>query len=90
MKGRVGAKEGLRVGVALLLAVPAPPAQAALKKGMWGPAKVNGASEFPVYRELGATVYNATLSWRNVAAGRPTNPRDPRDPAYVSTTRTEA
>ena len=57
-------------------------ARAALKKGMWGPVKVNGASQFPVYRELGATVYNTTLSWRDVAVRRPTNPRDPRDPAY--------
>ena len=49
---------------------------------MWGPVKVNGASQFPVYRELGATVYNTSLSWRSVAVRRPTNPRDPRDPAY--------
>jgi hypothetical protein len=66
----------------LLLAVPAPPARAALKKGMWGPVEVNGASQFPIYRELGATVYNTGLNWRNVAVHRPTNPRDPRDPAY--------
>ena len=59
-----------------------PPARAALKKGMWGPVRVNGASQFPVYRELGATVYNTGLNWRDVAVRRPTNPRDPREPAY--------
>ena len=72
----------LQACVALLLALPAPPARAALKKGMWGPVNVNGASQFPVYRELGATVYNTGLNWRNVAGRRPTNARDPRDPAY--------
>ena len=71
----------LLAAVLLLLVQPAP-ARAALKKGIWGPVEMNGVTRFPVYRELGATVYNAGLSWRNVAVRRPANPRDPRDPAY--------
>jgi hypothetical protein len=51
----------------------AAPASAAVtrKKSMWGPIEVNGVSQFPIYAELGAGIYQATLSWAGVAWQRP-------------------
>jgi hypothetical protein len=71
---------------ALLLALAlAPGAQASgsLKKGIWGPARVDGVSQFPIYRELGAGVYHTSLSWAKVATRRPADPQNPADPAYA-------
>jgi hypothetical protein len=68
----------------LVLALGATPAEArqSSKKSLWGPAQVNGISQFPVYRDLGARIYQTTLSWPSVAATRPARPTDPTDPAY--------
>ncbi len=49
---------------------------------MWGPLEVNGASQFPVYADLGVGIYQTSLSWADVAKQRPLSPRDPSDPAY--------
>ena len=56
---------------------------ASLKKGIWGPVRVDGVSQFPIYRELGAGVYHTSLRWAKVATRRPVDPRNPRDPAYA-------
>jgi hypothetical protein len=53
------------------------------KKSMWGPATVDGVSQFPIYRDLGVGIWQASLSWRDVAARRPQKPTDPADPAYT-------
>lgn len=66
----------------LILGVPAADAAPSRKKAIWGPAEVNGASQFPIYRELGVGIYQATVRWRDVAPTRPADPRDPDDPAY--------
>ena len=66
----------------LALAPQAAGAATSVKKGIWGPARVDGVSQFPIYRELGAGVYHASFSWSDVAKTRPANPRDPADPAY--------
>jgi hypothetical protein len=58
-------------------------AKASAVKGMWGPSTQNGNSLFPVYRELGVTLYEDDLHWNSIAARRPRHARDPRDPAYV-------
>jgi hypothetical protein len=58
-------------------------AQAASVKAMWGPAVHEGASLFPTYRELGVGIYEDRLPWQSIAARRPSNPRNPHDPAYV-------
>jgi hypothetical protein len=71
------------VAAALVVGALAAPAQApALVKGFWGPARVNGVSQFPIYRDLGVTLYQMTVSWPDVAPTRPANPRNPADPAY--------
>ena len=58
-------------------------AGAAAVKAMWGPAVVNGVSQFPVYRDLGVKIYEASLNWSAIATRRPLQARDPLDPAYV-------
>lgn len=75
----------LALGLLLLaLGVAAPGAQAGtpLEKGFWGPAQVNGVSQFPVYDDLGVTLYQTSMSWATVAPTRPANARDPKDAAY--------
>jgi hypothetical protein len=52
------------------------------KKGIWGPVEVMGVSQFPIYRDLGAGIYQTVLEWDDVAATRPSDPTNPRDPAY--------
>lgn len=69
-------------GIAALgLAGPVDAAQTS-KKAMWGPVRVNGVSQFPIYRNLGVGIYQIAVSWNTVAALRPRNPTDPADPAY--------
>jgi hypothetical protein len=52
------------------------------KKAIWGPVDVNGVSQFPIYRDLGAGIYETVLEWNHVAARRPRHPTSPTDPAY--------
>jgi hypothetical protein len=53
-----------------------------IKKAMWGPARVDGRSQFPIYSHLGVGIYETALNWSEVAPTRPANARDPDDPAY--------
>ena len=66
----------------LLAAAPGAGAAQSVKKGIWGPVRIDGVSQFPTYKELGAGVYHTSFSWADVARTRPANPRDPADPAY--------
>ena len=67
----------------LALALPAVAnAAPSRKKSIWGPATVNGRSQFPIYRDLGVGIWQDRLNWDSVAATRPAHPRDPLDPAY--------
>ena len=70
--------------VTLALCVSAPDARAAavLEKGFWGPTQVDGVSQFPIYDDLGVTIYQMALRWSDIAPTRPAAERDPRDPAY--------
>src|SRR5438309_10299462 len=52
------------------------------KKAIWGPAQVNGVSQFPIYSELGAGIYETYLRWNDIALNRPVRATDPGDPAY--------
>lgn len=73
----------LAVGL-LMLAATAPGAQAAsLEKGFWGPTQVGGVSQFPIYEDLGVTVFQMAVSWAAVAPTRPRDARNPADLAYV-------
>ena len=44
---------------------------------MWGPARVDGVSQFPIYRDLGVGIWQTKLSWRDVATRRPARPDRP-------------
>ena len=52
-------------------------------KAIWGPSTSDGGSLFPVYKELGVSIYEEDLHWDLIATRRPRHPRDPSDPAYV-------
>jgi hypothetical protein len=75
---------GLSALLAVLLLAFAGPADAApsRKKAIWGPATVDGKSQFPIYRDLGVGIWQNRINWWAVAPTRPENPRDPADPAY--------
>lgn len=67
----------------LVLSVSAPGAPAAtLEKGFWGPTQVDGVSQFPIYDDLGVTIFQMAVRWDEVTPTRPQNARDPADPAY--------
>jgi hypothetical protein len=68
--------------VALVMGLPAPSADARLNKAIWGPAQVGGTSQFPVYKRLGARIWQTHLQWSEVAPQRPGEARNPADPAY--------
>ena len=68
--------------LALLLAAPGSAAPSR-KKAIWGPVSLNGASQFPIYRDLRAGIFQVLLSWDQVATRRPLLATDPADPAYA-------
>jgi hypothetical protein len=70
------------VGVIAGCALGAAPASAVVQKGFWGPTSVNGVSQFPIYKDLGVTVYQMPLNWAQVAPTRPAAARNASDPAY--------
>jgi hypothetical protein len=41
------------------------------KKAIWDPVRVDGVSQFPIYRDLGAGIYQIKMNWRSVARSRP-------------------
>ena len=57
-------------------------ARADPKKAIWGPVTRNGVSQFPIYQDLGAKIYEIGLPWAAVAPTRPADPTNPNDPAY--------
>jgi hypothetical protein len=70
---------------ALLLAcATAAPGGAArpFAKGFWGPTRIDGVSQFPLYRELGVNLFQTTVNWHDAAPVRPARATDPRDAAY--------
>jgi hypothetical protein len=67
-----------------LVAFSATSAHAAVttKKAIWGPLEIDSESQFPVYRELGAGIYQTTLDWSQVASLEPLDAKDVDDPSY--------
>jgi hypothetical protein len=77
----------LRLLVALAavlgVAAAAPATAGAFDKAFWGPVTVNGQSQFPIYKDLGVSIFQIQLDWNVIATqGRPANPSDPNDPTY--------
>src|SRR4051812_26671762 len=52
------------------------------KKAIWGPVTYKGKPQFPIYHDLGAGIWEHTLTWADVAPTQPADPRSPTDPAY--------
>jgi hypothetical protein len=70
------------IGLAADASVASAAPRQTIKKSIWGDLRFNGASEFPIYQDLGVGLYQTGLHWSSVAAIKPANPRDPKDPAY--------
>lgn len=68
--------------LAVVLLLAAPGSALGFAKAFWGPGYSNGANNFPVYRQLGVTIYEDDLLWSDVAPTRPRHPTNPDDPAY--------
>jgi hypothetical protein len=70
----------------LLLSLALAPATAnaavSHKKAIWGPVEIDSQSQFPLYKELGAGIYQTTLNWSEVAALEPLDASDVDDPGY--------
>jgi hypothetical protein len=81
----VAARRGAAICLALVFAGAAAPAEAAkpFAKGFWGPTRIDGVSQFPIYRELGVNLFQTVLNWGSAAPVRPAKPTDPADPAYL-------
>ena len=76
------AAAALALCLAFLVLPPLAAAGSSAKKAIWGPVRVNGVSQFPIYQDLGAGIYMYKLNWALVAPTRPARPADPGDPAY--------
>jgi hypothetical protein len=78
------ARRRAAICVALLIVGLPATAEAAepFAKGFWGPTRIDGISQFPLYRELGVNLFQTTVNWHDAAPVRPANATDPRDPAY--------
>jgi hypothetical protein len=68
--------------VALALLAIAPGVASAFSKAIWGQVYRNGVNQFPIYHQLGASIYEADLDWYQVAPRKPRDPSNPNDPAY--------
>ena len=62
---------------------PAANARPSSAKAIWGPLERDGRSLFPLYRRLGAGIYQMELRWDEVAPVRPHDAADPADAAYA-------
>lgn len=75
---------GMILAVTLVTGAPASAdAAPSRKKAIWGPAMVDGKSQFPIYRDLGVGIYQTAVSWRDTARSKPVSALDPSDPAYT-------
>ncbi len=69
-----------------LLALLAPASAGAAvtqKKTIWGPVEFQGDSQFPIYKQLGAGIWQSTLDWDQIATEKPVDAKDPEDPSYA-------
>jgi hypothetical protein len=79
---RISALVATAVVVALLAIPSGAGAAPSQKKAIWGPVTRNGVSQFPIYADLGAGIFQDWLFWDEIAPTKPANPADPNDPAY--------
>jgi len=82
MGGQIRARRVAVATLAIAAVLAAPPAAQAFSKAIWGPVTRNGVNQFPLYRQLGVSIYQADLPWAEVATRRPADPTNLADPAY--------
>lgn len=68
--------------VAVLLLAVVPGTAQGFEKAIWGKVYRHGVNQFPIYKQLGVSIYQADLWWNQIAPSRPRDPTNPRDPAY--------
>jgi hypothetical protein len=68
--------------LALLLLALVPAGGQAFSKAIWGDVYRNGVNQFPIYRQLGVSIFEMDVDWATIAPRRPQNPANPNDPAY--------
>jgi hypothetical protein len=73
---------GRLVALVLLVMAVLPGGAQAFSKAIWGDVYVNGRNQFPLYHELGVSLFEMDLDWATIAPKRPRNPANPNDPAY--------
>jgi hypothetical protein len=76
---RASAYRGAITLAVVLVAAATPNSASAFSKAIWGPVYHDGVNQFPLYHQLGVSIYEADLSWNLVA------PRRPRHPAILAT-----
>jgi hypothetical protein len=72
----------LAAAICCALMLMAPSGASAFSKAIWGPITRDGVAQFPLYHELGASIYEDDLDWYTIAPKKPANPTNPNDPAY--------
>jgi hypothetical protein len=60
----------------------APAAAPAFSKAIWGQVTRTGVDQFPLYHQLGVSIYQTELRWDLTAPSRPRRATDPHDSAY--------
>jgi hypothetical protein len=81
--GRAGARAyGLAMLIAFLALAASPGQARAFSKAIWGSVYRSGVSQFPLYHQLGVSVFQIAVDWSAVAPTRPAHATNPNDPAY--------
>jgi hypothetical protein len=81
MPPKISARGLILLG-ACALAAAFPSVAAGFSKAIWGPVSRDGVNQFPLYHELGVSIYETQLNWSQTAPAEPLDPTDPTDPAY--------
>ena len=68
--------------ISLLLLAIIPSAAQGFSKAIWGDVSHDGVNQFPLYHQLGVSIFEMDLNWATTAPKRPTDPTNPNDPAY--------
>jgi hypothetical protein len=83
MRGRLTRVAALAAVLTGFAAALAPAGASAFEKAVWGPVSFAGVNQFPLYKSLGARIYETSLDWSTIARRRPKHPSEPSDRAYA-------
>jgi hypothetical protein len=77
---RTGPRRIVLISFLLLAIIPS--AAQGFSKAIWGDVSHDGVNQFPLYHQLGVSIFEMDLNWATTAPKRPTNPANANDPAY--------